>query len=373
MEVSRRRLPRVAVVGPLPPPTHGHMVVTERILESPVLREQFDLVHVDISDHSALDGIGKWSGRNACLGVLHAARLWRVLRRTRPHVVYLPLSQNRLGLTRDCVLLAACLMNRTEVVGHVHGGGFGPFLEGSPRWFAEPVRRLVGRCSLLVAMSDQHRQSVQRVFPAVPTVVVSHGAPAIKPTRRRHVGPLRVLYVSSSLCETKGTFVALRAARMTGADGVPAEWTFVGPWRNQSAEAEGRTIVADLRGVRFTGELGRDELAQLYARSDVFVFPTGPKEGFGMVRIEAMAAGLPVVTTPAGGGSEIVGDAGFIVPFESPAALAERLRLLHADRTLLAQLSERARQRHAELFSEARFAEHLGRSWSAVIGEVAVP
>lgn len=361
-------LPRVAVVGPLPPPTHGHMVVTERVLRSTPLRKQFELVHVDISDHSRLDAIGRWSGRNAWLGLLHAGRLWRILRRHRPDLVYLPLSQNRLGLTRDCVLLAACLLQRVRVVAHVHGGGFGPFLEASPRWFAAPVRRLIGRSALLVAMSEQHRQSVRRVFPAVETTVIPHGAPAVGGRRCRRDDRLRVLYVSSSLCETKGTFVALRAARLTDAAGVPAEWTFVGPWRNERAEAEGRRIVGDLRRVHFAGVLDRDRLGAVYGRSDVFVFPTGAKEGFGMVRIEAMAAGLPVVTTPAGGGSEIVGDAGFIVPFDSPAAVANAIRWFHEDRALLDELGERAFRRHAELFSEARFEHDLAECWSAVVG-----
>jgi glycosyltransferase involved in cell wall biosynthesis len=176
------------------------------------------------------------------------------------------------------------------------------------------------------------------------------------------------VYVSSSLCSTKGTFVALRAARLLADERLPVVWTIVGPWRNPSAEAEGRRIVAGLEHVDFTGPLDRDEVGRCYEQSDVFVFPTGPKEGFGMVRIEAMAAGLPVVTTPAGGGEEVVGDAGFVVPFDSPVELAQRIRLLHEDRQLLEKLSARARARHAERFSEDRFEQALERTWRAVLG-----
>ncbi|MDQ4097632.1 MAG: glycosyltransferase [Actinomycetota bacterium] len=360
--------PRVAVVGPLPPPTHGHMVVTERVLSSPLLRARFTLLHVDISDHSELDGIGKLSARNAWLGLAHAARLWRTLRRRRPDLVYLPLSQNRLGLLRDCLLLAACVVNNVRVVGHVHGGGLGPFLESSPRWFAEPVRRLVGRCAALITMSHQHCESVRRVFPDARIDVIPHGSTPTPATPRRRAQRLRAVYASSSLCATKGTFVALQAARLLADDGLPVLWTIVGPWRNQSAEAEGRRIVAGLKDVHFTGALDRDGVERCFQQSDLFVFPTGPKEGFGMVRIEAMAAGLPVVTTPAGGGEEIVGDAGFIVPFDSPVEVARRIRLLHDDRGLLEELGARARSRHAELFSQERFERALERSWSGALG-----
>ncbi len=358
-------LPRVVVVGPLPPPTHGHMVVTQRVLTSPILRERFTILHVDISDHSDLDGIGRWSARNAWLGIVHAGRLLRTLSRRRPDLVYLPLSQNRLGLVRDCVLLAVCIQHRVKVVGHVHGGGFGRFLASSPAWFSGPVRWLIGRCALLIVMSHQQGEDVRRVFPQARVDVLPHGSRVLDERPRPRVDCLRVIYVSSSLSSSKGTFVTLRAARLVAGDAVPVRWTIVGPWRNAEAQAEGRKIVEGLDNVDFTGAVEQEQLEDLYQQNDVFVFPTGSKEGFGMVRIEAMAAGLPVVTTPAGGGAEIVGDAGVIVPYDSPEELAQQVRLLHQDRALLDTLSARARSRHTQLFSEARFEEGLAASWSA--------
>jgi glycosyltransferase involved in cell wall biosynthesis len=56
-----------------------------------------------------------------------------------------------------------------------------------------------------------------------------------------------------------------------------------------------------------------------------------------------------------------------IVPFDSPEELASQIRRLHEDRSLLDDLSGRARARHAELFSEARFEEALAASWCAAL------
>jgi glycosyltransferase involved in cell wall biosynthesis len=367
-EGSRGQRPRVAVVGPLPPPTHGHMVVTQRVLSSPVLRESFTLLHVDISDHGPLDDIGKLTARNVWLGFVHAARLYRTLWRKRAQLVYIPLSQNRLGLVRDAVLLSICLLSRVRVVGHVHGGGFARFLASSPRWFSTPMLGLLRRCDVLVAMSNQHREGIERVFPDTPTVVVPHGVPTAVAPREARSGALRVLYVSSSLTTSKGTFVALRAARALHAANVPTEWTIVGPWRNEAMRAAGLEIAGGLPNVRFPGEVSQETLRDLYRQADVFVFPTGPAEGFGMVRIEALAAGLPVITTPAGGGAEIVGDAGFIVAYDSPSELVERIHLLHEDRALLDELGDRARRRHRALFTEAKFEMGLRRTWHAALG-----
>ncbi len=57
-----------------------------------------------------------------------------------------------------------------------------------------------------------------------------------------------------------------------------------------------------------------------------------------------------------------------IVPYDSPAALAECVRLLHGDRALLDGMSARARCRHIQQFSESRFEERLAATWSAAVG-----
>ncbi len=88
--------------------------------------------------------------------------------------------------------------------------------------------------------------------------------------------------------------------------------------------AELERLAAPLGGrVRFLGQVS--ELAPLFAAAEVFVHPS-VEEAAGSVLIEAMAAGIPVVATTAGGQSELVGEAGILVPPADPGALAEALR-----------------------------------------------
>jgi glycosyltransferase involved in cell wall biosynthesis len=76
--------------------------------------------------------------------------------------------------------------------------------------------------------------------------------------------------------------------------------------------------------VTFHGRAGRDQTSDWYGRSHVFVLPT-ISDGFAITQLEAMAHGLPVITTPCCG--EVVGDGvdGFIVPPRDAKALAEAL------------------------------------------------
>jgi glycosyltransferase involved in cell wall biosynthesis len=101
-----------------------------------------------------------------------------------------------------------------------------------------------------------------------------------------------------------------------------------------------RALAAELAlndAVIFTGALADDELALLYRQADIFCLPS-VQEGFGIVFLEAMACGLPVVATLAAAIPEVVPDrrAGLLVPPGDVAALA------HALIELLARPSQRA-------------------------------
>jgi glycosyltransferase involved in cell wall biosynthesis len=97
-------------------------------------------------------------------------------------------------------------------------------------------------------------------------------------------------------------------------------------------------------GVLFTGALHGEELAQAYACSDIFVFPSST-DTFGNVVLEAQASGLPVIVTDQGGPQEnmIPGETGFVVPAMNAAALADAVKLLLDDPGLLARMKKKAR------------------------------
>ncbi len=96
---------------------------------------------------------------------------------------------------------------------------------------------------------------------------------------------------------------------------------------------------------RHVPHLPRPALAQMYRQSSVFVFPT-LIEGMGLVVLEAMACGLPVIVTGHGPG-DLVRDGidGFVIPIRNEDAIAQKLELLYDDAELCRQMGQNARAR----------------------------
>ena len=111
--------------------------------------------------------------------------------------------------------------------------------------------------------------------------------------------------------------------------------------------------------VHLLGDVSREQLAEEYVNADVFCLPS-VQEGFGIVFLEAMAAGLPVVACRAAAIPEVVvdGTTGVLVPPRDPPALAAALAALLSDRDRARQLGADGRKRVAG-FTPRRIAEQF--------------
>jgi len=116
----------------------------------------------------------------------------------------------------------------------------------------------------------------------------------------------------------------------------------------------------DLRGeVIFTGFV--EDVASVLGAADTFVMPSTVPEGYGMVLLEAMAAGVPLITTNAGGPLDIIGDSecGLFVPPGDEQALAAAICRLAADEEMRARFRRAGRTRVETISSPRIVAERV--------------
>ncbi|HEV3217308.1 MAG TPA: glycosyltransferase [Vicinamibacterales bacterium] len=186
-----------------------------------------------------------------------------------------------------------------------------------------------------------------------PSEQVLQRAAAVREAEARPI----VLFVGR-LVPYKGVDVLLEAMRAIPAVALLVGEGPEGPALRQSAEALG---VADR--VRFLGEVSNDELAALYRACDLLVLPSVTRqEAFGVVLLEAMACGKPVVSTDLGTGTGWVNqdrETGFVVAPRDPAALHEAISRLVAEPELRELLGDGARRRARSLFALDRMIESI--------------
>jgi len=124
--------------------------------------------------------------------------------------------------------------------------------------------------------------------------------------------------------------------------------------------------------VTFLGTLSDDELPAIYRAADVYVLPaTERSEAFGISLLEAMAAGLPVITTELGTGTSYVnqhGETGLIVPPRDPGALAAALAELLADPERRRAMGAAGRKRVEAEFTLDRLVKDVLRVYGEVLG-----
>jgi len=145
-----------------------------------------------------------------------------------------------------------------------------------------------------------------------------------------------------------------------------AHLVMVGKWEANYPERFLAALGEARPRVHLAGYVPDNELPAYFAAADLFVLPT-LLEGFGIPLVEAMAAGLPLVTTSGGSAGEVAGDAGLIVPPADSVALAGALDCLLGDPDLAHRLSEIGRERAHTLFDEKRMVAAIEAVYPCVL------
>lgn len=211
-------------------------------------------------------------------------------------------------------------------------------------------------CCYEEARAHMHRLAADRT----PVRLVYHGVDLPGALARQEANSLVVLAVGR-LIEKKGYLTLVEAAARLRDNGIEFELRIVGEGPLWAALQRQANDLGLADRVRFAGPLVDAELEAEYARAAVFslpcqTMPDGNRDGIPNTVLEAMARGLPVVSTTLPSVAEAVEDGvqGFLVPPRDPVSLADAIHRLLADAELRARMGAAARVRIAERFDRSR-------------------
>jgi len=248
--------------------------------------------------------------------------------------------------------------------------GFSPAYELGSKMLPHYAAKLHGR----IAVSAAARHFVDRFFPGdykvIPNGVNVGRYQRAVPISRWLDGTPNLLFVGR-LEDRKGLPHLLKAFRLIRKSGLEARLLVVGSGP-QERESRRYVMTRGLQNVEFLGRVSDSEKAQLFKTADVFVSPATGRESFGIVLLEAMAAGAPIVCSDIHGYKGVVqrGRQAILVPPNDAKALAAGITELLVDPALRARLGASGQER-AQQFSWERVTAKVDDYYGFVIRRLA--
>jgi len=218
--------------------------------------------------------------------------------------------------------------------------------------------------SQLMALVEEKQWSKMRVVHC--GVDVTQFAPH---TKEPHTGRINVLCVGR-LVSVKGQSLLIEAVRCLLDEGMDLSLTLVGKGPTEEALSAKVISLGLSESVQLAGPIGQDAIRDYYELADIFCLPSSA-EGVPVVLMEAMASGIPVLTTRIAGIPELVEDgvSGMLVAPGSLPELTDALRTMVKDRPLRARLANEGRLRVQAQFDISACGSVLDETFKELIQE----
>jgi phosphatidylinositol alpha-mannosyltransferase len=216
-------------------------------------------------------------------------------------------------------------------------------------FWKRPLARFAHRLHGRIAVSAAARHFIERYFPGdykvIPNGVDLDDFRNVPPFARWRDGTANILYVGR-FEPRKGVMYLLKAYRQLRREGYDCRLLLVGTGP-QEREVKRYAATRRLQGVELLGRVSDHDKARAFATADVFVSPATGRESFGIVLLEAMAAGTPIVCSDIHGYKGVVrrGEQALLVPPRDPEAIAEAVGSLIRDPELRARMGASGRDR----------------------------
>jgi len=231
---------------------------------------------------------------------------------------------------------------------------------GKPGYtFARPIstimlrrrlHKLDGKIAVSKAAMEFASKHVPGYYNIIPNGIdLELFSPDVSPISEFRDGKLNILFVGR-LEKQKGVSYLIKAYRRVKQEVPNSRLIIVGPGTRLRGKYEQEVLRGGLKDVIFVGGKPQSELPQYYKTADVFCAPATGLESFGIVLLEAMAVGKPIVATNIDGYNSVLthGAEGLLVPPKNEEMLAQALVSLLTNESLRQEMAARARLKAKE-------------------------
>ncbi len=381
---------KILLASPLPPPYSGYEKITECILRSD-LAQKFDIIHVNTSNNRETGTRGHFNLTNLLAGLKKLAALFAALAVHRPAVANIPIARNWTGFLKYSSYILLAALFRCRIVSRLGGDNFDVFYSQSSTLFRWYIVFVLKQIDILIVRADRLREQFSGVIDPEklrtvylgfdvdhdPDITFADNQPADSKKNNETVNVLFLGYISKA----KGALDLLDSIKRVVAQNKNVRFIFAGPMIREEknivhinnpkdTEVSVRRILEKSccqDHIRFLGEVIGRQKTDAFMGADIFVLPSY-SEGFPFVVLEAMAAGLPLITTRVGALPEVLEDGKHVlfVQTGAPDELAEKIVALAENSQLRRRMGTENRRLVKEKFNLTVFAQQMEKIYNDV-------
>ena len=353
---------------------HGSNVMNQYVVSSLELRCRYDLKVFPLRYVQHIEEIGRVGIYKLGVFIGYLLKVIILMREFRPDVVYFVPAVTGFSFVRDCFFALAFKSFGVRIIYHLHGKGIAKgannlVLKWLYKWFFR--REFIIQLSpmLYYDIRDMVCREQIRFLPNGIKVEPRGG----KRMAEIHKNRMSILFVSN-LKLSKGPIILLKACRLLKERGIDFMANFVG---NPTGDLTKRRFMSLIENyglvgrAHYLGPMYGSEKEEVYSNSTLFAFPTYyEKEAFPLVLLEAMAFGLPVISTYEGAIPEIVDDGmtGFLVPGKNAGILCEKIAYLAEHPGESVRMGYAGRRKFEDKYTIERFQKGLTEIVTTIAG-----
>lgn len=354
---------RILVYGQIPPPYHGTNVMSEFLLRA-LVNLGYNAKLTEKVFSKEIEEVNKITFIKLFRFFSTLFRFTKNILIFRPNLIIFFISATKVGLIAEFIFQFLSRIFHIPYVLYLHSKGYMNIYSESSIWrmIIPAIFRPVAACFIL---GDILKEDI-KYFYAGKIYILPNCYNNFQAREQEKVAgsSIKILFLSN-LTEKKGLFTLIKSISEVISELKNVRFIIAGPWQDDYLKEKTSILVNQnrLQGfISFLGPIHGKEKDDLFFSSDIFVFPTNyPFETGGLVSLEAMRAGLPVITTSIGALPEIVidGETGFIIPPENPVILAEKIKLLISNSDLRKQMGIKGQQRFNNYYSFTAYTKNL--------------
>jgi glycosyltransferase involved in cell wall biosynthesis len=361
--------PRILYFIQLPPPVHGVSVMNEHVFESEIINNEFDKKLVELKFSSSIKELRKFTIIKVIRMIVIVFKLNMALLTFKPHLIYFSLMPIGWGFIRDLVFILFIKMSRARIIYHIHNQGISGILSNKPLVylyrFAFNNTSIIHLSKSLIDNELRPLQLKNAFLFAVP-----NGIPVKNYTKhKKQSSKLQLLFISH-INPDKGLHILIDSLNEINMMGISFHLQISGSYFKKKYKKfiESKIEQYNLRNqITFYNEVDDTAKKELFKKADVFIFPS-LNDTFGLVVLEAMQAGLPVIVTDSGILTEIIENMkdGIIVKRNNVKDLTDSILLLNKNIHIQEEIGKNAIRKSMD-FSLDKFEHKILQVFNKVL------